>query len=322
MANKTVTVSPSGGTYTNLASAIAGELSVNPNIVTMNGILTILITGVWSVSDSSPVYITGFTTDSTNYIQIITDSNNRAGSSFSNSKYKLSLSGAANITILQNYTRIIGLQIENTDLVNRSAVIINYLSLYNVLDSCLISDLSTIVPCVAFSIDNTQFAYMINCIVIGGSTGAYTSGNGGHVYFYNCDFIGAYSYGVWINQYHWCIFINCFASGGVAGYFDNGGSASTFTNCASSDGSKGTTTVAYNTSTFTNITPGSQDLSLPTGSSLIGVGTNLSGDSIYPFNWDIANSTRTTWDIGSVKYSGGGFIPSPIVFMLSSFRNK
>ena len=39
------------------------------------------------------------------------------------------------------------------------------------------------------------------------------------------------------------------------------------------------------------------------GSGLINVGTNLSADAIFPFNWDIMNTTRSgVWDVGPFEY--------------------
>ncbi len=115
MANKTVTVKPSGGTYTTLQAAITGEVTANANLTAagMDGILTISIEGTWSSADTTAVDINGFTVDSTHYVRIVADSANRAiKTSYSTSRYSLEVSNATGIINRQNYTRIDGLQIK------------------------------------------------------------------------------------------------------------------------------------------------------------------------------------------------------------------
>ena len=118
MANKRVTVKPTGGTYTTLQAAITGEVTANANLVTMGGILTISIEGDWSgTTDTTAVNITGFTTDSTHYVNIITDSRNKFAGAYTTDKYKLVVSsGYTACTNTQNYTRITGIQIKNIEI--------------------------------------------------------------------------------------------------------------------------------------------------------------------------------------------------------------
>ena len=59
MANKTVTVRPSGGTYTSLSAASTGDETANADLTAsgLNGILTISIEGTWSSADTGYVDI-------------------------------------------------------------------------------------------------------------------------------------------------------------------------------------------------------------------------------------------------------------------------
>jgi len=272
MADKTVTVRPSGGTYTSLAAAIAGEVAANANLVTMEGILNISIEGTWSSDDTTAVTVTGFTTNASYYVNIVTDSANRAGTSWSTSKYRLNATRALSILEISNrYTRISGLQITGTENGGNQVVYLNGADI-TVID-CFIKDTIS----AALYIDNSGI--IINTIMIGVDFGFY---NDGSVFLYNCTIIGSASFNGVSN-----VVKNCYWNGAS-------GSGKIMTTCASADGSgsTGLQLIPYSTATFTNVTSGSEDLSLASGSSLIGVGTNLSADATYPFDWDITGGRR------------------------------
>jgi parallel beta-helix repeat protein len=115
-ADKTVTVRPSGGDYTTLNAAIVGELIANSDLVTMAGILYIKIEGDWSGgADSAAVDVSDFTDSSSYYVNIYTDSANRAkASGWDTNRYILALSGSHCLSIGDDYTRIDGLQVQLT----------------------------------------------------------------------------------------------------------------------------------------------------------------------------------------------------------------
>lgn len=119
MANKTVTVKPSGGDYATLAAAIAGELVANANLVTMEGILTISIEGSWSGSPdttAATVSTSGFTTSAAYYLKIIADSANAFAGKWDTTKYILQSSSYNDTFAIEtDYCRIEGLQIEQTE---------------------------------------------------------------------------------------------------------------------------------------------------------------------------------------------------------------
>jgi hypothetical protein len=121
MANKTVTVKSSGGDYTSLNAALAGE---STNLVsTLDGILTI---ECYAMGDTTAVDTgTGYTTDADHYISILTPAAERHPGKWDSNKYYLSLGpgyGVGIITIREAYVRIVGLQIENTKAQNDSPI--------------------------------------------------------------------------------------------------------------------------------------------------------------------------------------------------------
>jgi hypothetical protein len=307
MADKTVTVRPSGGTYTTLQAAITGEVAANANLVTMDGILTISIEGNWSGSiDTAAVNITGFTQDATHYLKVVCDSSNRAGPLWSTSKYILQRSADTWDTCLgvnSNFTRVIGLQVSSSG----SGVAI-YMNYGGVIDSCHVRSVSGIgINLGINTAGNTGI--LSNTIARGCGGRGFDSANSAQpVYYFNCDAIANVGNGFRFAQYDRQYATNCYSGGNTAADYNNsGGGLTTLTTCCSEDGTMSTSTVAYSTSTFTNVTAGSEDLSLVSGSGLIDIGTDLSGSSVYPFNWDITGATRTgTWDVGATEYVASG----------------
>lgn len=86
--NRTVTVKTSGGDYTSLAAAIAGE---DKNLVSLDRQLTI---ECYAKQDTSAVYFTrtAWTTDATRYILVTCPSTERHSGIYSTSKYRLEVS--------------------------------------------------------------------------------------------------------------------------------------------------------------------------------------------------------------------------------------
>jgi hypothetical protein len=308
MANKTVTVRPSGGTYTTLAAAITGEVTANADLTAagMNGILTISIEGDWSGgADTTAVNVIGFTVDSTHYVNIITDSANKAGTSWSTNKYRLIVLSYGNILTLSNrYTRAIGLQGSNTR--NGGSCVFQTSELYCLFDSCLAYNSYSSYGAIGSSADYTT---IINCIVYK-ITGIGINAN--HSSVYNSDAVNCSSYGIRVDASHTGVVKNCYSGGNSGADYSNAGTL-TFTTCYSEDGTESTPTAAFSTSTFTNVTAGSENLSLPLGSGLIGAGTDLRSDATWPFDYDIIGTTRgATWDVGAFEYVTAGGLSIPV----------
>jgi hypothetical protein len=70
---------------------------------------------------------------------------------------------------------------------------------------------------------------------------------------------------------------------------------------------------------FTNSGDGTEDIHIASNSGLIDIGTDLSADATFPFNYDGDGNTRTgTWDIGAIEYIApvtDSFIPIVLIFM-------
>jgi hypothetical protein len=87
--NRTVTVKPSGGDYTSLAAAVAGE---EKNLVSLDRQLTI---ECYAKQDTTAVVFerTAWTTDATRYILVTAPAGERHAGVYDTSKYRLEVSG-------------------------------------------------------------------------------------------------------------------------------------------------------------------------------------------------------------------------------------
>lgn len=163
------------------------------------------------------------------------------------------------------------------------------------------------------NVQSNAFSTLINCVIIASGKVIEVGENfppGARCY--NCVFISTDG-GVCVTfGYATALTLkNCYMHTSGTVLDDVGWGTRSVTTCHHSTsqsitGSTGNTT--YDTSNFTNVTSGSEDLSLPSGSALIDVGTDLSADADYPFNTDILGATRSgTWDVGAFEYAGPAF---------------
>jgi hypothetical protein len=111
---KTIKPSGQGGDYTTLAAWEAGE---QKNLVSADQIAVAQIAGNWSTPDTTAVTIDGWTTDATRYIRIYTTPEARHSGKWNTEKYILSVSAGWSqpLGINEQYVRVDGLQIENTE---------------------------------------------------------------------------------------------------------------------------------------------------------------------------------------------------------------
>ena len=313
MANKTVTVMPSGGTYTTLSGAIAGELVANANLVTMAGILTISIEGDWSGgADTTTVDVNGFTTSAAYYINIITNAANRAkASGWDATRYALSVTNDTAIQLRDDYIRIDGLQIStpaidaNTDsvvYVTGQVATNNYIRVSN----CRLQGAGSgaVRQYVVYPTDTDMICDIFNCIV---TNAAYTNSAlirpaGAAVNVYNCTCYGGY-YGI----YKGGGVLNIYDSAVLNNTDDFGGTPDVIDYCASDDGD-GTNAVAEDgggadwTGDFTDGSGG--NWTLLSTSNLVGAG-GRAGAGV--FSVDIDGTTRgAAWDVGAHEYVPSG----------------
>ena len=295
------TVMPSGGDYTSLEACMNAN---EQNLVTADKYFDVKIDGTWSSADTTACIIHLYTTDATRYINIYTTSAARHLGVWSTSYYMLEISqindsGIINIGV--SNLNITGLQIRNSKTTN--AVGHNTVSIASgtniVFYSCIIRS-----PRYCFIYQGVETAYIINSFLysystIVGNDALYVAS--GTVNCYSSTLIsaryGIYNFGGTVTAK------NCYAYGGTAAYQGT----ITQTTCASNDATATGTAldnILYSTANFTNVTSLSENLHLVSGSALIDVGTNTSGESA-PLNFtdDIDGVTRTgTWDIGAEEY--------------------
>lgn len=294
---RTVTVKSSGGDYSSLSSAEAGEQG---DLVSLDRQLDI---ECYSFQDTSSVTIDGWTTDATRYIRVYTPSTERHDGKFNTSKYRLHAGTAFSslLTVNEDYTRLQGLQIYNSGTNNSVGLAINNQGC--VVESCIVrlGNASSNQGVQANSTTGTMVTVR-NTVIYCDGTGTY-GGVGGFnrvVTWSNCTIVG-WSIGILGHEASLATNLakNCYVSATTC-Y-----SGLTLTTCASSDttGSSGLQSIAASTSVFTNVTAGSEDFHLVSGSPLIDAGTDLSGD----FTTDIDGATRSgTWDVGADEFAGGG----------------
>jgi hypothetical protein len=109
--NRTVTVKPSGGDYTSLAAAIAGEKG---DLVEQDRQLTIEL---YAMADTTAASIThtDWVTDATRYILLTVPASERHPGYYSTAKYRLEVGGANPLTIQHGqFVAVDGLQIYTT----------------------------------------------------------------------------------------------------------------------------------------------------------------------------------------------------------------
>ena len=254
-------------------------------------------------TDSTRLVITGWTTGASNYIYILVESANRHRGVWDASKYNLtgSTGGAGRLRLEEDYVRFEGLQVRNTTPSPAgSASAIRVVSTGATTDirinKCIVRDGRYTVR-----VESGSKHYFWNNIVYGGSAGAVLTTTGGSIdlFVYSSILIGV-SQGLF--RIAGTVTVkNCYAKGTTA-YSGTIGK----TTCASSDttGSSGLQSISYSTSQFTNVTAGSEDLSLVSGSALIDVGTDTSGDATpLDFTDDIIGTARGgTWDVGAFEF--------------------
>lgn len=304
------------------ASLFAWEAARQRNLVTADEIERVICSsddaGSTHAADTTAVTIDGWTTDATRYIQIEAASSH--GGKWNDNIYRLSYDtsvGTENaIWVVEEYVNLVGLQISRSASNDVGVSAISYTAVGggNNISKCIIkrgsyNNLRRGINCGGFSGVVNIYNSVVYGISYSGSACIEITGGGTPVTkVYSSTLIGGVN---GLKALGTVTAKNIYASGSTAAYT---GTISMST-CASSDatGSVGLQNIAVNTTNFTNITAGSEDFHLPSGSALINVGTDTSGDAA-PLNFtdDIDGQTRTgTWDIGADEYvaAGGGAVP-------------
>jgi parallel beta-helix repeat protein len=298
---KTVTVKPSGGSYTSLNNAFAGEIT---NLVTIDTQLNI---NCYAMQDTTPVYTgVGWATDATRYVQISTPTTERHSGVYDTSKYRLETTSDTGIDVVSGlqYLRIIGLQFQLTRSTSYSYAI-------HISDGPTWID-SNIIKGVVSGVDNhagialsdPNINYISNNLIYGfnvnSSNGIYVSSSSGDNYIYNNTFVNN-SRGIDLNAFNSARFTNnIFRSCGTCVVE----ATPTYSNYNATDlSSLGYTSGSYDrvSQTFTFANEGAVDYHLTfSDMGARGHGANLSADPYYAFTNDLDGQNRSTpWDIGA-----------------------
>lgn len=281
----TVTVKSSGGDYTSLAGAEAGEQA---DLVSADVQLDI---ECYAFEDTTRCDFDGWTTDATRYIRVFTPTAERHNGAWDTSAYRLVVAANSGLATFEDYIRIEGLQLSAS--VTAPFFVGNGLGTSDVrVDSCLITGGQVGVRLGSGTI-NIRNTIIFDC----GGDGVLASFSGPTVNLDNCTIAGCGAYGI-NNVLGTVAARNCYADGVTDAY----SGTITKTTCAHSSATVfagSTASIPHSTDTFVNVTGGSEDYHLAAGSDLIDAGTDLSGT----FTTDIDGETRSgDWDIGADEF--------------------
>lgn len=309
MANFTVYVSDEGGDhYSTLNAALSGEsadLTADCGGTGGAGILTISCKNKEDTTAASTG--TGYTTHEDYYINIIGDPADIAAGTtgkWSTSRYRLSGSASPMLSLLEQHTRAVDLQVKTTG------------------NTCIYPNASS-VRCErvvvagsarhGFLIDGSVTPTHINCLAYDCGRYGFTA-NSGTMTCYNCTAVDCGWDGFNAAASKTIVCTNCLAwdCGDGSTYFDFGGAGTlTLNNCLSKDTSAddhgGSGNVANSTDDpFINYA--GNDFHIAAGSDPVDAGQSLAGT----FTTDIDGDTRSSWDIGADEYvAAGGGRPMP-----------
>jgi len=301
----TRTVRPAGGDYTSLSAWDAGRQAdltgLGPEIAECSG----------NLSDTAQCVVDGWTTTAADYIQIITPQADRHAGVWSASKYRLEVDQVFNrvLRILEDFVRVEGLQIRNTNTTADGYSCISYSDTTNnsavgLVDACIIRNSATSASQGhGVHVLNTQGSYTVrNCIIYAAGGAALNLGiafSGTRSSFVdNCTCIGA-TYGITQSADDTMTVRNTYAHGGTDAYTGT----MTRTDCSHSSATVfagSTASIAHSTANFVNVTATTEDYHLVSGASatLLTGGADLSGS----FTLDIDGQTRSNWSIGADEF--------------------
>jgi hypothetical protein len=250
----------------------------------------------------------------------------------------LSVSSTTNdgvIRIQEDYVRIIGLQIIQTDTSTSGVSAIGFQSINNpssiLIDRCILRTQtgSSGNGCIHIATNNVTLTVR-NTIIFGSRYGVYIAVNA-TLSLDNCVLINNQSGGLGKADLGSTTFRNCYLGGNGYGDIRVFFGSVTCTTTATSDNSTDNVSlrgISYDITgaCFVDTTANAEDLRLQDVSKLVNAGTDLSGD----FTTDITGTTRSgTWDIGAHEYSNnatietykiyGGYNPAWATYVLNMY---
>lgn len=247
-------------------------------------------------ADTTAVNVNGWTTDSTHFITIEVGSDDRHTAT-GGTGYRIELSTGSSIAlnISEAYTVVDGV----------SCYADGNAGFFIGTNDC------TIINCLSFDCgvhgfynNNNTGNGFVNCGALN------TTQHGFYCrrtcFCYNCTSVNSTTNGFQIDTFRTLTGKNCYAGGSTTSDYAGAGTL-TLTTCGSEDLTGTTTGITLATGSgtyFVNVTSGSEDVNINNASSsLIDVGTDLSGDGTYSFSTDYEEESRSgTWDLGIDEY--------------------
>lgn len=307
---RTVTVKPSGGDYTSLAAAIAGECPSGTNLVSLDRQLNIECHAMLDLNNR--VVLSGVTDDATRYIRIYAAQAH--GGVWNTGAYRYEITtgfgGWFNAFVVDvDYTRIEGLQLSMVPDTAFRTVIGSFSAAFakvRYVGNLIRIINGSVTGSTGITTTQDGFTYVVNNIIY--QTGT-ASGDGivisaltfnGGAYVYNNTVYGfnngmikyaGLSIVAKNNLVQSCT--TCYGSS-----YDG-----TSTGNVSEDSSSPNASLRNLSATF--VDEGNFDFHLASGdTAAIGNGDDLSADSVFPFTTDIDGATRSSWDSGADEFSG------------------
>ena len=300
----------SGKDYTTLNAALAGE----QKDITASGSNQSYVFECDAIQDTTKVVVSAtWVTDSTHTITIQTSTANRH-TGVRGTGYRLVTNTDWDYAF---YSTVAWVILDGISMRNSSAL--SYCLRFNCsspdtkkvwIKNCLFAD----------SVKTANIAMTVNSVIVNtvSLNGAYTTGAGfksyngvnpttHYLYNVTClNNVGATGYGFYFCDYGIFYVKNCYSGASTTyDYYKQTNANVTFTTCASSDGSLSTSVVSVTNAAFTVSTAGSENINTLVESKLRKIGTDLSSDAVYPFNYDYLSNTRPTgllqWDIGAFQ---------------------
>ena len=313
MSDRIVTIGSTGKDYTSIVLALAGEADFQAG---EDNIIFEIDAGVYS----SPIAVdTGFTTSSAHRVIF----RNATGAFHNYTRGEgVRVIGAADwgtlIGTTIQYVDFIGIAARNTSTVIAHTFDINAANCRWI--NCFSYDRTSTTDSVGFFGRNGN-PIAVNCAAVNCGVG-FQNINSDKARWYNCIALNCSTYGFYDDTWGSAYWTNCYSGGsGTADYYKPH-STPDITTSFSEDETLSTSTITIANCGFTNSTAGSEDVSISSSSDFIDVGTDLSGDSTYPFDTDGFGTDRdANWDIGVMEYvASGGSSIVPIILAMNHFN--
>lgn len=316
--------------YATLAAFDAAEAQ---NLSGGGHTMTVLCTtGSGTAADGGCSWGAGWTTDATHFITVRAHDDDLATRTWDDTKYRQVNTVWVNDVQFGPRVRFQRIQMESTDSYGMQMFYISFPAGTIVFDGCFFKNVTAQDSnSDMYFFTTSEAIYVVNCVFwikdpgsntldkIWGGLFASTDTKKQRIYNNTIYIDGVAtpdtdSSGLEVNGagdikcYNNIVVLGAGVSGGGLACFKIGGNALEDYNCSSDATAVGDNSRASQTVTFANASTG--DFSLdPADEGALGFGVDLSGDGDYPFDWDMEETERTSWDMGAFMSEGGGAVP-------------